>query len=467
MKIIQTILLTVFIVTTVTAQPIDDKLKTGPMNDYEILKTESRIPGLKIAITHKRLAASSNTFPVLFVHGASFPSGLAFAFRMKDYSWMDHLSENGYDVYALDFLGYGNADRYPEMLANSPTGKPLGRAVDVYQDIDKAVDLILTTTGKKKVYLIAHSWGGAVSSLYATHFPDKIEKLVLFAAITPRQETTPGEVSNKSYNELTPEQRIKAMKDLTPDGKICQLEPEILSTWGDTWLHSDELAPKLKSDKVRFPAGYASDIDDLIHGKLVYDPAHIRVPVLLIRGEWDDYPNNADAERLFTLMTNSLNKKYVVIESGTHVMHLEKNRFQLYNETLRFLWQGTNRRETNKHEIGVLFEVIPAEGKMDEYLNIAASLRPELEKIEGFISIERFQSIYDPGKILSLSFWESEEAIQQWRNMEAHRAAQTKGRSSIFKDYHLRIVQVIRDYGMFYREEAPADSRSYHADEVQ
>lgn len=112
--------------------------------------------------------------------------------------------------------------------------------------------------------------------------------------------------------------------------------------------------------------------------------------------------------------------------------------------------------------IAVIFEVIPNEGKKEEYLDIAASLRPQLDHIEGFISIERFQSFTNPEKVLSLSFWKSEESIQQWRNLEMHRHAQAKGRNEIFKDYHLRIATVVRDYGMFEREETPEDSSAFH-----
>lgn len=111
--------------------------------------------------------------------------------------------------------------------------------------------------------------------------------------------------------------------------------------------------------------------------------------------------------------------------------------------------------------IAVIFEVIPNEGKRQEYLDIAANLRPELDKIPGFISIERFQSFNDPEKVLSLSFWKDEKSIQQWRNLEMHRTAQSKGRQEIFKDYHLRIADVKRDYGMFDRKETPKDSASY------
>jgi heme-degrading monooxygenase HmoA len=112
--------------------------------------------------------------------------------------------------------------------------------------------------------------------------------------------------------------------------------------------------------------------------------------------------------------------------------------------------------------IAVIFEVVPNEGKKEEYLNIAASLRPELDHIDGFISIERFQSFSNPEKVLSLSFWKDEESIQQWRNLEMHRHAQEKGRNEVFKDYHLRIATVVRDYGMFERKETPEDSSSYH-----
>jgi len=112
--------------------------------------------------------------------------------------------------------------------------------------------------------------------------------------------------------------------------------------------------------------------------------------------------------------------------------------------------------------IAVIFEVIPHEDHRDEYFTLAAELKPILEKMEGFISIERFQSLNDPGKVLSLSFWKDEDSIRHWRTLEMHRVAQAKGRESIFKDYRLRIAVVSRDYGMFDRKEAPADSKSFH-----
>ena len=112
--------------------------------------------------------------------------------------------------------------------------------------------------------------------------------------------------------------------------------------------------------------------------------------------------------------------------------------------------------------IAVIFEVWPAEGRQQEYLDIAAELRPLLDGIDGFISIERFQSLATPGKYVSISFWRDEEAIRAWRSLEQHRSAQARGRSGVFADYRLRVASVVRDYGMNDRDEAPSDSRSVH-----
>jgi heme-degrading monooxygenase HmoA len=112
--------------------------------------------------------------------------------------------------------------------------------------------------------------------------------------------------------------------------------------------------------------------------------------------------------------------------------------------------------------IAVIFEVEPADGRRDTYLDIAARLKPELEAIDGFISVERFESLTTPGKMLSLSFFRDEQAVAAWRNTEDHRRAQTAGRGGVFADYRLRVAQVLRDYGMEEREEAPQDSRAAH-----
>ena len=108
--------------------------------------------------------------------------------------------------------------------------------------------------------------------------------------------------------------------------------------------------------------------------------------------------------------------------------------------------------------IAVIFEVEPKEGKLDPYLDLAASLKPELERVDGFISVERFKSLTTEGKYLSVSFWRDEDALASWRKHTRHRQAQHSGRHEMFADYRLRIASVLRDYGMNERDEAPDDA---------
>jgi heme-degrading monooxygenase HmoA len=110
--------------------------------------------------------------------------------------------------------------------------------------------------------------------------------------------------------------------------------------------------------------------------------------------------------------------------------------------------------------IAVIFEVWPGAERRDQYFDLAAALRPELERIDGFISIERFESLTEPGKILSLSFWRDDDAVARWRGHAEHRDAQIAGRGGVFRDYRLRVAAVLRDYGMHSREDAPRDAVS-------
>ena len=112
--------------------------------------------------------------------------------------------------------------------------------------------------------------------------------------------------------------------------------------------------------------------------------------------------------------------------------------------------------------IAVIFEFTPAEGRFPEYMDLVATLKADLEKAEGFLSLERFESITTPGKFVSLQFWRDEESVRKWRNLQKHREAQKKGRAGIFKSYRLRIASVIRDYEMDRRDQAPEDSRGVH-----
>ena len=110
--------------------------------------------------------------------------------------------------------------------------------------------------------------------------------------------------------------------------------------------------------------------------------------------------------------------------------------------------------------IAVIFELEPREGASARYFELAAALKPALEKIDGFVSVERFESVTRPGHFLSLSIWRDEEAVRRWRCHAMHRNAQREGRDAVFAGYRLRVASILRDYGLLDRDEAPADSRA-------
>jgi len=130
-----------------------------------------------------------------------------------------------------------------------------------------------------------------------------------------------------------------------------------------------------------------------------------------------------------------------------------------------YIGPGETRAPMSREDstvIVVIFEVWPTKGRAQEYFDLAAALKADLEKIDGFVSVERFESLTTRGKYLSLSFWRDEVAVRAWRNLEEHRKAQAQGRDGVFSDYRIRVAQVLRDYGMSERRNAPADSREIH-----
>lgn len=306
------------------------------MPAYEVIEIPSHQPALVARMRHTASDRPNGALPVLFVHGSSFPSGLSFDFRMDGQSWMDWMAARGVDVYALDFPGYGLSDRYP---AGTAINGPPGRARDVVQDVGSAVDAVLSRTGKTQVLLIGHSWGGSVAARYAQDNATKVAKLVLFATITPRATADvprldmPMPRIEATYEEMTPAQRIAAMDGLRPRHEPPQLHADVFGRWGAHWLASDGRG----EGAVRFPGGPGADVADLMRGSAYYDPARLEMPVLLVRGEWDAWPSDADYRWLLSTMPRVQEKRYATIPRGTHVMHLEEARFRLYEEVQDFL----------------------------------------------------------------------------------------------------------------------------------
>jgi pimeloyl-ACP methyl ester carboxylesterase len=279
--------------------------------------------------------------PVLYVHGATFPSALSIAHRFDGYAWRDALCEAGFDVWAFDFLGFGSSDRYPEMQQPPGEHPPLGRAPEASEQLEAVVRFILDREGAAALSIISHSWGSMPVGRFAGRHPTWIDRLVWFAPITrrpPRRyERAP---STPTWRIVTLEdQWARFVEDVPPH------EPPVLSRahfaeWGERYLDSDPGARRRTPVGVQTPTGPFADILHAWHGELPYDPGRVQAPVAIIRGAWDGVIPDEDARWLFEALTASSLKRDIKIGRGSHLMHLEAMRYALYRESIAFLLAG-------------------------------------------------------------------------------------------------------------------------------
>jgi len=306
-------------------------------------KAESfRIPSgngsLQLFLRHVPAKTSNRQPPVLIVHGATFPSGNAAAWKIQGTSWMDDLAEHGYDVYALDFLGYGESDDYPEMTSDDPNGPVLGDVSSMVSQIDRAVAAIFERQSPSSIHLIAHSAGTLAAARYTELHANRIDRLVLFGPPAAPTSRSPGDVRQVRYFDVTADNQLDAFEPrVRQTGK---LDLEMFSAWAAAYLATDVKNATRRPPSVRVPAGMRvalDQLDQLEHlGKLPYAPTHITTPTLIIQGEWDAVTPPSDSLRLFEQFASPL-KRFIVVGQGGHRLHLEQNRSQLFQEVRAFL----------------------------------------------------------------------------------------------------------------------------------
>lgn len=394
---------------------------------------------------------------VLYVHGATFPADLSIGFKFDGWSWADDLQAAGFDVWAFDFIGFGCSDRFEKPSEDGVSGT-FKHAVS---QIELVVQKVLAQSGEARLSIVAHSWGTLPAGAFTVAQPDLIERLVLFGPVAERQGTTET-VSMPAVRQITTQDQYDRFISDVPKGELPILSDAHFADWAQSYLATDAQSSRFHPPAVTIPTGPILDLQDAWNRRFPYDPSQIKCPVLVVRGEWDSVIPDIDAAWLFNSLTGASKKQDVKISRATHLAHLESGRFDLYEATRNFLTRDFIVTANNAGPIAVIFEAEPADGRKTDYLEIAATLRPMLAEIEGFISVERFQSLTNPRKVLSLSFFENETAIGKWRSLSAHRDAQSRGRGGIFSDYRIRIACIIRDYSMFNRVQAPEDSKSIH-----
>jgi pimeloyl-ACP methyl ester carboxylesterase len=274
---------------------------------------------------------------VLYVHGATFPSALSVAHRFDGRAWRDAMCDAGFNVWGLDFYGFGHSGRTPEMDQPAADNPPLCVATDAARQLEAAVEFILGHQTIEKISLIAHSWGSMPACLFADAHPALVDRLVLFAPIAQRALPRDKMPAFPAWRIVTPQDQCARFVEDVPAH-----EPQVLSRvhfeeWGERYLDSDPDSRIRDPAGVKTPLGPFSEIVKAWHGQLAYDPARVAAPVAIIRGEWDSLMRDDDARWLFDAFAESLLKRDIKIGRGTHLMHLETMRLALWQESIGFL----------------------------------------------------------------------------------------------------------------------------------
>lgn len=275
--------------------------------------------------------------PVLYVHGATFPSALSVGYRFGEQSWAEHLHARGLDVWAFDFLGFGGSTRPASMHGPAAGNPPIGRAPEAARQIGAVVDHIRRERGGARVHIVAHSWGSIAAGRFAGEHSERVGRLVFFGPIVPRQMTglpVPEQIGAWRCVSVA-EQLARFVEDVPADHPPVLTEPD-LAGWGPAYLTTDPDAEGRTPPAVKIPNGPQADIIAALSGQRLYDPARVAAPTLIVRGAWDSLCGDADAASLMTTL-GAGEKADVVIPKATHLMHLEYGREGLFAATSDWL----------------------------------------------------------------------------------------------------------------------------------
>ena len=308
-------------------------------------------PGIEIFVRNKRPAGMSrfsSAKTVLYVQGATYPASTAFDLRLDGMSWMDYIAQQGYDVYLLDIRGYGHSTRPALMDQAANLNAPFAGTEEAMRDVDAVVEFIRKRRGVEKVNLLAWSWGTAIMQWYTSLNNQKVEKLVLFAPVWIRQSASlvqSGPGPTPAYRTVRMDQaKGRWLTGVAPDKQAALIPAGWFETWAAATFATDPWGAKQNPPVLRAPNGVVADgLRYWGNGVIPWKPEDIRVPVLLIKGEWDQDTPAYMAQALFPKLVNAPYKRYVELGEGTHSIIMERNRMDLFREVQLFLDESRNR----------------------------------------------------------------------------------------------------------------------------
>lgn len=307
----------------------------------ETFMIPARDPGITLHVRNKRpdgVAQFTSDRIVLFVHGATYPAETGFDIPLGGVSWMDYVAARGFDVYMVDVRGYGRSTRPASMSQPPSANPPFANTQDAVNDVGAAVDFILKRRGVAKINLVGWSWGTAIMAGYTAKNNDKVSRLVLYAPLWTLKDAPPisGAGAYRSVQKGAARQR--GLRGI-PAGREQEISPD---AWFDQWWAANEATDpdgtKQTPPVVRAPNGVLDDLAKYwSKGQATWNPADIRVPVLMIIAEWDQDTPLYMSYELFPQLKNAPLKRLVVLGEGTHAVALEKHRGVLFQQVQTFL----------------------------------------------------------------------------------------------------------------------------------
>lgn len=314
-------------------------IASAALGAMPIETTNVPMPGGEHVALHCVAPPGDTSKAVLFVHGATFPTKLAFGFQFHPGdSWMHYMARQGYLACGLDFLGYGGSSMPAAMKGDASAAPPVDRAPEAAEQIAAAVTYMHTKKGARDVHVVAHSWGTVPATTFAARHPHDLASLTLFGPIVPRAKTGAAEPSNDAWFPLTAQGRMEQLRfeKVLPAGKNL-LEPAIYSRWAGEFRASTPVIGHDAADQMRIPNGSNNDFAEAEAGKFPYAATDVKVPIFVVFGNYDVYVNDLDAAKFLEGFKSVPMKWQLRVDEGTHVMHLEKQRWSLYEGVAAFI----------------------------------------------------------------------------------------------------------------------------------
>ena len=328
-------------VMTGCAAPVGSSTADITMEEFRVASD----PGIQVYVRNKH-PTGMNQFSaektVIFIHGATYPSETAFDLPLDGMSWMDYITKQGYDVYLLDVRGYGQSTRPPQMDKPAAESPPFAGTEEAMRDVDAVVEFVKKRRGIAKTNLLAWSWGTSIMQWYTSLNSHKVEKLVLYAPLWIRQSASlvqTGSGTTPAYRTVNMEQaKVRWLTGVPEDKKATLIPAGWFEAWAGATIASDPVGAAQNPPVLRAPNGVVADgLKYWGKGVIPWKAEDIKVPVLLIKAEWDQDTPAYMAQNLFPKLTGAPYKRYVELGEGTHTILMEKNRMSLFREVQLFL----------------------------------------------------------------------------------------------------------------------------------